>query len=369
MNTDDYLQKKPLSIDHSVFNSPNTPITNSNYDQVFETNEYNEEIQTMQAEPSHLINIINKLLKFSSDTLQKLEELEQSLPKIIRIHDNEHPQIQKINDQIQDFNSNFRNSTKLPELKNTLASIKKEFDQRQKELNIIKAPEQYPQNTSLLSTQQQPAQASSPSAYPITNSPELIPIIENLKSELEKQLIGKLTAYIDEKITQERKPLEQPSEIKPEPVVGKQNDGYISHFSPATIEQSVTNPPSTPEYNLHWIPAYNDNPNYLKDYAIEVSETEESINQRRLDGNQPAVIERVKKGNYWVISSEDRTEQYLVPKGDLKITEFNLQTIQSLFECRGDAQENPKFQLVKPAVVQLMNSVTWQVTELGILQF
>ena len=118
-----------------------------------------------------------------------------------------------------------------------------------------------------------------------------------------------------------------------------------------------------------WITAYNHNPISLSRQATEVSETEESINNRRLGRNESAVLERNRRGNYWIIG--EGGYDYLVPKGNMTVNEYNYKTVQALFECRGyQPGYSHNFQILKPARVSSISSgQTWQLEESGILQF
>jgi hypothetical protein len=154
------------------------------------------------------------------------------------------------------------------------------------------------------------------------------------------------------------------------------DENTINYKSPVTqqpVSQSQKEVPSGYSYalpQLPWVSNYNQNPDDFAKLGLEVSQTEESINQRRLGNNQPVIIEKVRKGrgNFWLLSHID--EDYLIPKGDLKINQFNLPTIEALFQCIGEFPENSqRFTLVKPAMVFSIESEKWQLKELGILRF
>ncbi|NEP80523.1 MAG: hypothetical protein F6K39_21535 [Okeania sp. SIO3B3] len=51
---------------------------------------------------------------------------------------------------------------------------------------------------------------------------------------------------------------------------------------------------------LQLISTYQQNPRLLSKSAIEVSETDQSIDQRRLGGGQGAILHKHRKGNYWI---------------------------------------------------------------------
>jgi hypothetical protein len=148
---------------------------------------------------------------------------------------------------------------------------------------------------------------------------------------------------------------EQTSQVIPKPAIQSPEVSPSQHYV---------------ESQLPWISDYNLNPDNFLKFAQEVSATEESINQRRLGNNQPVIIEKVRKGrgNYWLLTNAN--EHYLVPKGELKINQYNLPTIEALFQCIGDSLENSnKLTLVKPAMVFPIESEKWQLQERGVLQF
>ncbi|MBD2199435.1 MULTISPECIES: hypothetical protein [Calothrix] len=118
------------------------------------------------------------------------------------------------------------------------------------------------------------------------------------------------------------------------------------------------------------ITIYNQNRNSLSKYSTEVSETEESINQRRLGSHQAAILEKVSKGkgSYWIINKEGL--DYLVPKGSIKINEFNYKTVESLFDCQGyQPNISSDFVLLKPAQVTSISQQMWQIVDYGVLRF
>lgn len=126
-------------------------------------------------------------------------------------------------------------------------------------------------------------------------------------------------------------------------------------------------PPSSEESTL--VEKYNSERDSLSDIAKEVSETEESQNQRRLGTSQSAVFETSRRGNYWIITQGGF--EYLVPKGNFKINKFNYTTVEFLFECQGyQSGQSKDFKLIKPAKVSCPpGGEKWQLVELGILQF
>jgi hypothetical protein len=116
--------------------------------------------------------------------------------------------------------------------------------------------------------------------------------------------------------------------------------------------------------------AYNKNRNSLLKIAIEVSETEESINQRRVGSDRAAILEKVGKGkgNYWIVSEQG--VDYLLPKGNIKINEYNYETVEALFDCHSYRPGySSDFQLVRPARVSAIGQQMWELADYGVLEF
>ena len=119
---------------------------------------------------------------------------------------------------------------------------------------------------------------------------------------------------------------------------------------------------------LQLILTYQQNPRLLSRNAIEVRETEQSIDQRRLGGGQGAILQKTRRGKYWILN--EGGIDYVVPKNNIKINEYNLNTVANLFECQGYRSGYSGFQLIKPARVSAISrGETWQVVERGVLQF
>lgn len=113
---------------------------------------------------------------------------------------------------------------------------------------------------------------------------------------------------------------------------------------------------------------YNQNTRALLKSATVVSETEESINNRRLGSSQPVVLEASIKGNYCIIN--EAGVNYMVPKENLKVNQYNYNTMEVLFECRGyQSGYSSSFRLEKPAKVSPISGNKWQLIERGIVQF
>ena len=119
---------------------------------------------------------------------------------------------------------------------------------------------------------------------------------------------------------------------------------------------------------LQLILTYQQNPRLLSRNAIQVSEADQSIDQRRLGGGQGAILQKTRRGMYWILN--EGGIDYVVPKNNIKINEYNLNTVANLFECQGYRSGYSGFQLIKPARVSAISrGETWQVVERGVLQF
>ncbi|MCL2928431.1 MAG: hypothetical protein MGG37_10640 [Trichodesmium sp. MAG_R01] len=120
--------------------------------------------------------------------------------------------------------------------------------------------------------------------------------------------------------------------------------------------------------DLQLISMYQHDARSLLKNATQVSETEQSIDQRRLGGAQGAILRKDRKGNYWVL--QEGGVDYMVPKNNIKINEYSLNTVANLFECQGYRSGYSGFQLIKPARVSAISrGEAWQVVERGVLQF
>ncbi|MEG3845352.1 hypothetical protein QT971_05330 [Microcoleus sp. herbarium19] len=115
---------------------------------------------------------------------------------------------------------------------------------------------------------------------------------------------------------------------------------------------------------------YNHDANKLLKTATKVSETEESINKRRMGMGtyETVVIEKTGQGNYCIISEAGAS--YMVPKPSFKPNEHNYGTFETLFECYGyKSGYSHSFKLVKPARVNPTSENQWQLKERGIVEF
>ncbi|HEY9825846.1 MAG TPA: hypothetical protein V6D19_10385 [Stenomitos sp.] len=112
---------------------------------------------------------------------------------------------------------------------------------------------------------------------------------------------------------------------------------------------------------------YNTNPSTIESNAQGVSETEDSIYQRRRDSTITQVtFKNVSNYSYWVIADADGN-YWLMPKTDLKLNPMNFDTFQAVFQFQG--QPEGRLQLVKPAKVNQTISNEWELAEKGEVYF
>ncbi|MCM0591499.1 MAG: hypothetical protein HEQ35_21420 [Gloeotrichia echinulata IR180] len=139
------------------------------------------------------------------------------------------------------------------------------------------------------------------------------------------------------------------------------NSESFASSSTNTLEPSI----------LNLLNIYKNDPKSLLENAIEVSETSQSIDNRRLGYNQPVALEKVSrnKGIAWVINIDG--SDYLVPKPNLKINEYNYETIESLFICHSyQSGLCNEFTLNIPAkLLAQEKGEKWELSEKGELIF
>ncbi|HBE21492.1 MAG TPA: hypothetical protein DEG17_09610 [Cyanobacteria bacterium UBA11149] len=143
------------------------------------------------------------------------------------------------------------------------------------------------------------------------------------------------------------------------------------------LDKEVPRENQSPEVNPNLYPNseeakivdfYLKNSDLLSEYAIEVSETEESLNRHLLGKNQPVIFQKSYRGFYWIVTL--KKPKYLIPKPNIIINESNLNSFKQLFECHGHFMNNSKFKLLKPAKVSRIDGQDkWLLTEAGILVF
>ncbi|MEA5577357.1 hypothetical protein [Anabaena sp. UHCC 0451] len=115
------------------------------------------------------------------------------------------------------------------------------------------------------------------------------------------------------------------------------------------------------------VAVYNNNPRSLSANSITVAESDHTVEQRRIGKKVAPILEENQLGNYWIV--REGNYEYLVPKGNIKINEYNYETISNCFECLGyNPSSSSSFTLLKPATVSSIGQ-HWQLIEPGKLQF
>jgi hypothetical protein len=151
------------------------------------------------------------------------------------------------------------------------------------------------------------------------------------------------------------------------------NDGYNQPLSNPGYAAGVSHyAQSTPVAKADWdsiVQNFNSTPQLLESQIVEsVSETEESVNNRRGNSKASVLLKSASNYSYWIFTGGDRS-YWLTPKADLKINPVNFDTFQALFESQ-DYQPGCKVYLVKPAkVAQNSLSGSWELLEKGQVQF
>lgn len=140
----------------------------------------------------------------------------------------------------------------------------------------------------------------------------------------------------------------------------------IAYF-PQQINEFSSSPKDIFNLNTDLVSTYNLNSRSLSNQAVTVSESEYTVEQRRLGRSVAPILELNNRGNYWII--KEGNDEYLVPKGNIKINEHNYRTISTFFECLGYVKGfHDKFILVKPAKVVSIKD-QWELREAGQLLF
>lgn len=116
------------------------------------------------------------------------------------------------------------------------------------------------------------------------------------------------------------------------------------------------------------IEAYNNTPKLLSKKALKVSIIQDNVSS--IFNKDNILLSEARNGNYLVIGAKDET-YWLLPKENLRINSFNINTAQSLFDCqRYQPEDNRKFTLKNPARVSIQPSgEEWKLEERGILDF
>ncbi|BAY26361.1 hypothetical protein NIES2100_61750 [Calothrix sp. NIES-2100] len=394
----EHLQLKK-QLDGFQSSSTTNQVTDEGLDRFADQEENNEHHQMislnnqMQQEISslhHKIDVINQDYK---NLVRKLEQLTNELPETIHdieiVDKSQRTQLDKRNAKIRKFQGDFRS------LVISLTTNKFSLEHRERE-QIQTAAEAQNQESPI-----QPAKSNQEQLELQSIIKELRKIVSQLQPQVNhttderspfqaelqnwNQYVSQLFPLLEQRFSEKvsslnadllkeikNLALQTPEKITSTNIATSENIKDCGYEIPQTsaLQPQATFPSQSSALpQLPLVSQYNQNPDYFSTSALEVSETEESINQRRL-GNQAVIIEKVRKGrgNYWLIT--ETNEHYLVPKGGLKINQYNLPTIEALFQCTGDSPENfQKFTLVQPAIVFPIESEKWRLEKLGMLEF
>lgn len=116
------------------------------------------------------------------------------------------------------------------------------------------------------------------------------------------------------------------------------------------------------------IDIYNDVPQILTEYAVEVSLTAESYRKKT---NKQIILEKVVNGNYWVILLEENLNKnyYLLPNAEKKLKIHRMDSINYLFELQQNKNlTNDNFYLTQPALISIYPSGNeWLLEKKGLL--
>lgn len=117
-----------------------------------------------------------------------------------------------------------------------------------------------------------------------------------------------------------------------------------------------------------FVEKYNEDRHSLSDEVIAtVAETQESIAQRRSGNSDTVTLENTPQKKYWIV--QEGNDYYLIPHAKIKIDEYNIKTLESLFECIDFTPEYSDFWLIQPATVFQLDSELWQIDKKGKLKF
>ena len=204
-------------------------------------------------------------------------------------------------------------------------------------------------------------------AYNVTTN-DISVIEEDIYTKISQQFSQKFK-NIDKRINKIEGNSRVIDKIKNIAITNSEKDD-IELQSPIYLESSESNP----DYDItnpydELTETYNQRPDLLSNDAINVSETEESI-QARISGNsQIAILAQSDNGNYWILTVGEF--YYLIPKINLIINKDQYNSLQYFFTCYG-YQENlsSKLKLLKPARVSpSYDADTWEFVQQGIIEF
>ncbi len=108
---------------------------------------------------------------------------------------------------------------------------------------------------------------------------------------------------------------------------------------------------------------YNSLPKVLASKVVKVA-----VHASQSSSDRPSLAEQ-KNGNYWIVLVE--ANYWLLPQSGLRINQFNLATVKSLFDCQGyELSEHGEFVLLEAAQVSGMpNGTEWRLEKKGVINF
>ena len=108
---------------------------------------------------------------------------------------------------------------------------------------------------------------------------------------------------------------------------------------------------------------YNSLPKVLASKVVKVA-----VHASQSSSDRPSLAEQ-KNGNYWIVLVE--ANYWLLPQSGLRINQFNLATVKSLFDCQGyELSEHGDFVLLEAAQVSGMpNGTEWRLEKKGVINF
>ena len=108
---------------------------------------------------------------------------------------------------------------------------------------------------------------------------------------------------------------------------------------------------------------YNSLPTILAPKVVKVA-----VDPSQSSSDRPSLAEQ-KNGNYWIVLVE--ANYWLLPQSGLRINQFNLATVKSLFDCQGyELSEHGDFVLLEAAQVSGMpNGTEWRLEKKGVINF
>ena len=216
----------------------------------------------------------------------------------------------------------------------------------------------------------------------VTNLDRLNGIDNKLNNlDIIKREIIKQVQETNQKITNSKKELIEfiNKRQATEPVNSYSNAGIkpTNHYGfPTSADEQIEHQLDIPSYNSvaviehipQFIETYNLEKKSLADKTIAtVVATEESLNRRRLGDEGKLTLENTTQKKYLIVQEDN--DFYLVPHAKINIDEYNITTLEALFECIHFTPEYSDFHLIQPAKVSQLDSELWQLDKKGKLEF